>query len=105
MPFPYKGYIYTLTTSAGYALGKTLNLSATYTFSEANYGENNAANGVPLGLNYNRHNLIFGVSKKINAHFSAALRYVFSSYTEPGTGGFNDYHSQGGFATLAYAWR
>jgi hypothetical protein len=102
---PYKGHIYTLTPSAGYALGKTVDLSATYSFSEANYGENNAVNGVPLGLNYTRHNLAFGISKKINTHLSASLHYVFSEYTEPSAGGFNNYNAQGVFATLSYAWR
>jgi hypothetical protein len=102
---PYKGHIYTLTSSANYALGKSANLSATYSFSEANYGENNGADGVPLGLSYTQHNLIFGISKKINANLSSTLRYVFSDYTEPSSGGFNDYNSQGLFATLSYAWR
>jgi hypothetical protein len=101
---PYKGHIYTLTTSAGWALGKSVSLNAAYSFSAANYGENNAAEGVPLGLDYTRHNLTLTISKKINAQTTAALRYVFSDYTEPGTGGFNDYHSQGVFATLSYAW-
>jgi hypothetical protein len=102
---PYKGHIYTLTSSAGYALGKAVDVSAAYSFSEAGYGENNAADGVPLGLNYTRHNLTLGISKKFNAHLSAALRYIFSNYSEPGSGGFNNYNSQGAFATLSYAWR
>ncbi|HZM04107.1 MAG TPA: c-type cytochrome domain-containing protein [Candidatus Saccharimonadales bacterium] len=102
---PYKGAIYTLTTTAGCALSKTAELNAAYSFSTANYGENNAAAGVPLGLDYNRHNLTFGLSKKINPRLSATLRYIFSTYTEPNTGGFNNYTSQGVFATVAYGWR
>ena len=102
---PYIGHTCVLISSAGYALSKSINLNASYSFSAANYGQNNAADGVPLGLDYTRHNLMFGISKKLNDHFSAALRYVLSSYVEPSAAGFNDYHSQGGFATLAYAWR
>ena len=102
---PYKGHVYTVTTSAGYALGKSVDLSATYSFSTANYGEDNAASAVPLGLDFTRHNLTFGISKKINARLSAGLRYLFSEYREPGTGGINNYTAQGAFATLSYAWR
>ncbi len=102
---PYKGHIYTLTTSAGYAFSKSVNLNLAYSFSEANYGQNNAADGVPLGLDFTRNNLTCGISKQINAHLAATLRYIYSSYKEPGAGGFNDYNSQGVFATLSYAWR
>ena len=86
-------------------MGKSIDLNATYSFSEANYGEDNAASGVPLGLNFTRHNLMFGISKKINPRLSATLHYIFSRYTEPNSGEFNDYNSQGIFATLVYAWR
>jgi hypothetical protein len=102
---PYKGHIYTLTSGAGCALGKSVDLTAAYSFSEANYGENNAADGVPLGLDFTRHNLTLGVSKKINPHVSANLRYSFSRYVEPNSGGLNDYTAQGVFATVSYAWR
>jgi hypothetical protein len=102
---PYSGPIYTLTSSAGYAVSKSVNLSATYAYSAANTAENNAASGVPLGLNYTRHNLTVGINEKFNPHLSASLRYSFSSYTEPSSGTFNDYNSQGFFATLSYAWR
>jgi hypothetical protein len=102
---PYKGHIYTLTTSIGYALGESTSLNATYSFSEANYGENNAAAGVPLGLDFTRHDLMFGVNKKINDHLSASVHYTFVTYSEPAAGTLNDYNSQGIFATVAYAWR
>jgi hypothetical protein len=102
---PYKGHGSTLTCSAGYALSKSVGLNATYAFSQSQYGDNNAATGVPLGLDFTRHNLTIGINKKINSHLSAALRYIFSSYTEPDAAGINDYNSQGAFATLAYSWR
>ncbi|MGP8198525.1 MAG: c-type cytochrome domain-containing protein [Limisphaerales bacterium] len=101
---PYKGHGCTLVSSVGYALGKSAELSASYSFSEASYGENNAADGVPLGLDFTRHNLTLGINKKINNHLSATLRYIYSNYAEPSAGAFNDYSAQGIFATLAYAW-
>jgi len=102
---PYRGHVWTLTSSMGYALGKSVGLSAACSFSKADYGENNAANGVPLGLDFTRHYLTFRITRKINPRLSAALQCIFSGYAEPGAGELNDYNSQGVFATLAYEWR
>ena len=101
---PYKGHVYTLTASAGYAFSKSVSLNLAYSFSEANYDEHSAADGVPLGLDFTRNNLTCRIRKQINARVAATLSYIYSSYKEPGSGGFNDYNSQGVFATLSYAW-
>jgi hypothetical protein len=97
---PYKGYIYTLTTAATYALDAKTSLQAAYNFSCASYGENNAAAGVPLGLDYTRHDLSFSVSRKFSTRLSGSLRYTFSQYTEPSSGNANDYVAQGVFGAL-----
>jgi hypothetical protein len=97
---PYKGYMYTLTTAATYALDAKTSLQTAYNFSCANYGENNAVAGVPLGLDYTRHDLSFSVSRKFSARLSGSLRYTFSQYTEPSSGNANDYVAQGVFAAL-----
>jgi mono/diheme cytochrome c family protein len=102
---PYRGYIYTLTANAIYALNPKTSLQAAYNFSCANYGENNAAAGVPLGLNYTRHDLSFSVTRKFNPRVSGSLRYAFSQYTEPSSGNANDYLAHGLFAILTYQWR
>lgn len=102
---PYRGHTWTLLSTAGCALSKTVDLSAGYAYSEANYGQDNAADGVPLGLDFVRHNLSVGITKKINASLSFNLRYFLATYREPNTAGFNDYTAQGAFATITYAWR
>jgi hypothetical protein len=44
-----------------------------------------------LGLNFQRHEVQAGVSRKISKNVVARLRYGFYSYDESSTGGFNNY--------------
>jgi hypothetical protein len=97
---PYKGDIYTLTAAATYALNPKTSLQANYNFSRAGYGENNAAAGVPLGMDYARHNLSLSLTRRFNPRVCGSLRYAFSQYSEPTSGNANDYVAQGVFVTL-----
>ncbi|MGH7950972.1 MAG: c-type cytochrome domain-containing protein [Limisphaerales bacterium] len=101
---PYRGDIYTVTATATYALNLKTGLQAAYIFSRADYGQNNSADGVPLGLDFTRHQLILGLTRQITKRLAGALHYEFSEYSEPGSGGANDFTAQGIFATLAYKW-
>jgi hypothetical protein len=101
---PYRGDIYTLNATATYALNPKTSLQSSYNFSSAAYGENNAAAGLPLGLDYTRHDLSFSLTRKFNARLSGSLRYTFSQYSEPSSGTANDYLAHGLFATLIYKW-
>ena len=102
---PYSGDIYTLTTTATYALDAKTGLQAAYVFSRADYGENNAASGVPLGIDFTRNQLIVGLTRQITKRLSGALDYEFSEYSEPTSGGANNFTAQGIFATLVYKWQ
>jgi hypothetical protein len=101
---PYRGAIYTLDATANYSLNPKTSLQAAYNFSSASYGENNATAGVPLGLDYTRHDLSISLTRIFNPRWSGFLRYVFSQYTEPSSGHANDYIAQGVFAILTYKW-
>lgn len=100
---PYRGNIYTLGTSAGYALDAKTRLDATYTFSQAGYGQNNTVS-LPLGMDFTRHELLVGLSRQFSRRLSGALRYGFSQYSEPSNGNMNDFTAHGIFATLSYQW-
>jgi hypothetical protein len=100
----YKGNVYTASANVTYILNKTTDLSAAYLYGNANYGENNSAAGIPLGLDYTRHTLTLGLKKRINEHLSASAQYAFYTYTDPSLGGLTDYTAQGVFATLYYHW-
>jgi hypothetical protein len=101
---PCSGNIYTLTTMATYALDAKTGLQASYAFSRANYGENNAAAGMPLGIDFTRNELIIGLTRQITKRLSGALHYEFSQYSEPSSGNANNFTAQGIFATLVYKW-
>ncbi|SPE53433.1 Planctomycete cytochrome C [Verrucomicrobia bacterium] len=101
---PYKGGVYSVAISTTYALDKATDLHAAYSFSQANYGEDNVAAGLPLGLDYTRHSLMVGVTRRLSSRVTTQLRYGFYRYSEPSTGGSVDYTAHGVFATLALKW-
>ena len=101
---PYRGDTYSALTSGTFALNPTTDLSASYSFSRADYGQNNAADGLPLGLEYQRHAVLAGVTKRWRKELTTNLQYGFFQYTEPSGGGLNNYTAHGIFATLTKKW-
>ena len=101
---PYKGNIYTVTASANYTINDATSLQGSYSFSRAAYGQNNVADGLPLGLDLTHHGLIVGLTRKLTRSLTTSLRYGFYEYSEPNTGGFNDYTAQGVFGTIGFKW-
>lgn len=99
---PYKGGVYMVDGSAGYALNQKTHLSASYSFAQSDYGQNNGVAGVPLGLNYTRHSATIALVEHFSDKFSVALRYAFYTYAEPSSGGLTDYTAQAIFATLTF---
>ncbi|MDE3065952.1 MAG: hypothetical protein KGJ60_00230 [Verrucomicrobiota bacterium] len=100
---PYRGDVFTVSAGAGLVLDARTDLNATYVFSRSAYGQNNTA-GLPLGLDFTRHELLVGVTRQLSKCWSGALRYRFSQYAEPSSGGANDFTAHGIFATLNYKW-
>ena len=101
---PYRGDTYSALASGTFALNSTTDLSASYSFSRADYGQNNAANGLPLGLEYQRHAVVAGVARRWNKDVTTNLQYGFFHYAEPSGGGLNNYTAHGIFATLTKKW-
>ncbi|HVU27725.1 MAG TPA: c-type cytochrome domain-containing protein [Verrucomicrobiae bacterium] len=101
---PYNGNVYTLSANVGYALNAKTDLSANYSFSKADYSQDNAAAGLPLGIDFTRHELLIGLKRKFTKQLSGALRYQFSQYNEPSGGNLNNFTAHGIFATLSYVW-
>jgi len=97
---PYDGSVLTVFATGSYALATNTVLQATYSFSRSDFGQDNAPDGLPLGLRFERHAIMVGVSRRFNDRVSANLRYGFQQYTEPGTDGGNDYSAHGVFAML-----
>lgn len=100
---PYRGNVYTVLNTASYALNAKTALQASYNFTRADYGQNNIA-GVPLGIDFTRHQLLIGLARKFSDRLSGSLRYSFSQYSEPSSGSLNNFTAHGLFAALDYRW-
>jgi len=101
---PFRGHIYSALASANYLLNDRTELNLSYDFSYANYGQDNQAFGLPLGLDYRRHGLRAGLARRFWKRFLTNLEYVWSRYDEPSSGHFHDYTAHGFFATLHLRW-
>jgi hypothetical protein len=102
---PFKGHVYSVVNSAQYALNELTDLTLTYDFSYADYGQNNAPSGLPLGIDYRRHGLRAGVGRRFLKRFMTNLEYVWSLYDEPSSEHQNDFTAHGLFATLSMRWQ
>ena len=101
---PYRGHIYNALSSATFALTERMDLHGTYTFSYADYGQDNFAAGLPLGLEFQRHGIEVGVTRRWLKSISTRLQYGFYQYDEPSSGGFTDYTAHAIFGTLTLRW-
>ncbi|TAK95485.1 MAG: hypothetical protein EPO07_15420 [Verrucomicrobia bacterium] len=80
-------------------------MHGSYAYSRARFGQHNEGDGLPLGLDYDRHTLTLSVTKKWNDSLSTTARYAYYRYEEPSSGGVNDYSAHGVFVTMNYKWR
>ena len=102
---PYQGDIYTILADGTYVLSQTTDLFAGYSFSEANYGQNNFVGGLPLGIQYQKHSAQVGLARRFGKNISAKLQYRFDYYDEPSSGGAANYRAHSIFGTLTFLFR
>ncbi len=102
---PYTGDTYTVLANGTYVFSQTTDLFAGYSYSEADYGQNNFAGGLPLGIQYQRHSLQVGVARRLRKTVSARLQYRFDYYNEPSSGGANNYQAHSLFGVLSFQFR
>ncbi len=89
----YRGNVYTVIGTAGYALDKKTDLTVEYTYSRTDDGQSNAADGLPLGVENQRHGLLVGISRHIKENILARLRYGYYELNDPGNGGIDNYRA------------
>jgi hypothetical protein len=102
---PYRGDIYTVLASGTFVLNQNTDLFASYFFSDADYGQNDFAKGLPLGIEYQRHSAQAGLSRRFGKNVSARLQYRFDFYREPSSGGANNYSAHSIYGTLSFQFR
>jgi hypothetical protein len=101
---PYRGHVYSALSSATLALNVKTDLRFSYAFSHADYGQNNFAFGLPVGMVYQRHWVQAGLARRITKNVASNLQYSFSLYREPSSGKFNNYTAHTLFASLILNW-
>lgn len=99
---PYQGDIYTVFADGTYVLSQFTDVSAGYIFSEAGYGQNNFAGGLPLGMNYQRHTAQIRWLRRFGKNLSTQLQYRFDYYAQPSDGGATNYRAHSIFGLLTY---
>jgi len=100
---PFRGDVYSVLSSANFVLSKSTDLHGSYSFSRADYRQHNEAEGLPLGIFYDRHAIMAGVTRRLLKNMTATLQYGFFYYNEPTSGGANNYRAHAVMASLNVA--
>jgi len=101
---PYRGGVFSAIAGATWTVNEATVLRTSYTFSRADYGQNNFATGLPAGVEFERHGVLAGVTRRLGRSATAQLQYGFFKYREPTGGTAYDYTAHGAFATMSFAW-
>jgi hypothetical protein len=99
---PYRGDVYSVLGTAAWVLDRASDLLLTYSFSKADFSQDNFATGLPLGIRYQQHALRAGLTHRFSKVVTGKLQYGFSYYDEPSSGGANNYRANSILAMLTY---
>lgn len=98
---PWRGDTYSVLGAVTWVASQSTDLLMTYSFSKADFSQDNFATGLPLGIRYQWHTLRAGLTRRLNQAVVAKLQYGFSYYDEPSSGGANNYRAHSILAMLA----
>jgi len=100
----WRGDVYSVVGSVGYALDNKTDIRADYSFSTTDNAQPISLTGLDLGSDYTRHGLTVTLSRALRHNVLARLRYGFFDFEEDNTGGFNDYtaHLVAGSVTVRF---
>jgi hypothetical protein len=101
---PYEGDIYSVLTTANFIINNSTDWNVSYVFSHADYTQNNQDQSLPLGIDYDRHGIVTGFTRRFGKRISATLQYGFFYYAEPTSGGANDYTAHAIFGSFKMAF-
>ena len=99
---PYRGNIYSVFGSGTYILSPTTDLFASYSFSQADFAQDNFVAGLPVGIQYQQQGVQIGLTRRLGKNVRAQLRYGYYKYNEPSSGGADNYHAQSVFGMLTF---
>lgn len=99
---PYRGDVYSIFANATYVLSADMDVFAGYSFSTADYGQNNFADGLPVGIRYEQHGVQLGLMRRLGKNVTTQLLGAYYHYDEPSSGGANDYVAGSIFAAITF---
>ncbi len=100
----WKGQSYSAYGNVGFLWDERMDLSCSYSFSMADFGQPIAPGRVLAGTDYTLHGLRAGIARRLKNDVRVAAEYGFHKFDEPTAGGQNDYVAHGVFATFSLAW-
>jgi hypothetical protein len=89
--------------NGSFTLSDKTDLVAGYSFSTADFEQDNFTTGLPLGSHYHQHALEAGVKRRIAKATTLGIQYRYYRYADSSTGNATDFQAQALFATLT--WR
>jgi hypothetical protein len=98
---PYRGDTYSALGTAAWVLNRSSDLLFTYSFSKADFSQDNFATGLPLGIRYQLHALRVDFTRRLGKSLVAKLQYGFSYYDDPSSGGADNYRAHSILALLS----
>ena len=102
---PYRGNVYTVLASATWVMSQNTDAFLGCSYSAADYGQDNFAKGLPLGIEYHRQSAQAGLTRRVGKNVSAMLQYRLDYYNEPSSGGANNYVAHSIFGALRFQFR
>ncbi|HEY9510605.1 MAG TPA: c-type cytochrome domain-containing protein [Verrucomicrobiae bacterium] len=100
----FEGKTFSMIGSGSYEWNARTRLQSSYTFSRSDFDQNNFNNGLPLGVDYDQHQLSAGITRQITARVSSNLRYSFFRYSETSSSHRNDFTANAIFLSLIVSW-
>jgi hypothetical protein len=99
---PFRGGIHSVRGDATYLVNDATDLRVSYAYTRANFTQRNAPEGLPLGIRYDHHSLITGLTRRFRGQLSTTLQYGLFSYNEPSSAGAADYRAHAVWMTLGW---
>lgn len=99
---PFQGDVFAVHSNATFIWNSKTDLHASYSFSWADFAQDVAqVGGLPLGVEYERHGIITGITRRFQPNLTTQLQYGFFDYNEPSFGRANNYSAHAIFASLS----
>ena len=95
---------WSLLASATYVLDNATDLFVSYTLNTARYAQNNAAQGLPLGIDYDRDSVQVGLVRRLSRTVTARLQYAYFSYEEPSSANLLNYQAHQILGVVTLKW-